>query len=84
MPVGHSHQLRQIPPLSVSVCDLFGDGNREPDFEGFLIPREGFDSTLTNQRIFVLQAAVCLCLEEPTRLPVLPLSPGPRGSPPDE
>ena len=48
------------------------------------MPGESFDPSLSDRRILVLQEAKHLCLAEPVGLPILPLSPGPRRSPPDE
>ena len=77
-------QFRQVTLLSISVCDLSGDGHLEPDFEGFPISREGFESLISDRRIFVLQEAGLSYLEEPVRLPVFLLSSSPGRSPQDE
>ena len=80
----HSRQLRQVPSLSISDCDVSGDDNQEPLFEGFSFSREGFDPAVANRRISILQVAKRCCLEEPARSPIIAVSSSTRGSCPDE
>ena len=61
-PAWNSPESRQVISHSDSDCDLPRGGDREPLFEGFSFPGEGFNLVLTDHRISVLQTAKRLCL----------------------
>ena len=62
-------------------CDLRRYGNREPLFEGFSFPGEGFYPANTNYQISVLQAAKRCVLVLSVGSPVVSLPSCPRRSP---
>ena len=74
----HHYQPGQVfsPPNADGGLPWAGD--REPLFEGFSFPGEGFDPA--SYRISVLQAAKCHVLALPVGLPVVSVPPCPRGS----
>ena len=67
----HCYQRSEVLSSADSDCDLPGNGNHEPLFEGFSFPGEGFHPAHTDYRIFVLQVAKCYVLALSVRSPVV-------------
>ena len=78
-PIWNRGQPGQVSARPLSHRHVSGDDG-EPLFEGFPLSGEGFDPSITARRIFILQAAKCLCLAELARSSVVSLSSGPRES----
>ena len=82
--IRHHHQFRLISPLSISDVYLPGNGDREPDCEGFPFSGDGTEASVTDRRISVVQAAKRRLLEAPVGPSVLSLSASPWRSSPNE
>ena len=69
----HNHQLREVPSFSFSEALLSRHDNRESDFEGFPDAGTSAETSITDRRISVLQAARRCLLEERVGLAFLSL-----------